>query len=136
MICGVKCRHPPRPQHVSLLLVAHIASPAKFPVISFTLSQRKSYAPSGVKLPSPHDVVTQTSPLHVSFAESVPSADAEHVVTTTVVATMMLHVKGIVKDIAVDSATGAADTPLYPVTLPWTLFTVQLKSLQVSFVAV
>ena len=106
------------------------------PVISFTLSQRESYAPSGVKLPSPHDVVTRTSPLHVSFAESVPSDDAEHVVTTTVVATMMLHVKGIVKDIAVDSATGAVDTPLYPVTLPWTLFTVQLKSLQVSFVAV
>ena len=32
--------------NVSLLLVAHIASPAEFPVISFALSQRESYAPS------------------------------------------------------------------------------------------
>ena len=56
---------PPRPQHVSLLLVAHIASPAEFPLISFTLSQRESYAPSVVKLPPPQDIVTQTSPMHV-----------------------------------------------------------------------
>ena len=43
------------------------------------------------------------------------SADAEHVVTTAAVATMVLLVKGTVKDIAVGSATGAVDThiPLY-----------------------
>ena len=35
---------------------------------------------------------------------------AEHVVTTVAVATMVLHVKGIVKDIAVESSTGAMDT--------------------------
>ena len=38
------------------------------------------------------------------------SADAEHVVTTTAVATMVLPVKGIVKDISVESSTGAVDT--------------------------
>ena len=37
-------------------------------------------------------------------------------------------------DIRVRSPT--VDTPLYPVTLPWTLFTVQLESLQVPFVPV
>ena len=40
----------------------------------------------------------------------MPSADAEHVVATAAVATMVLHVKGIVKDIAVESSTGAIDT--------------------------
>ena len=63
--CQMPTPPPPRPQHVSLLLVAHIASPAELPVISFTLSERESYAPSGVKLPPSHDIVTQTSPLHV-----------------------------------------------------------------------
>ena len=38
------------------------------------------------------------------------SADAEHVVTTAAVATMVLLVKGIVKDIAVGSSTAAVDT--------------------------
>ena len=49
-----------------------------FPVIGFKLSQRKSYASSGVKLPPPHDIATQTPPLHIGVAESVQSADAEH----------------------------------------------------------
>ena len=79
-------------------------------IIGFTLSQRESYAPSGVKLPPPHDIVTQTSPLHVGVAESVQSGHAEHVVTTAAVATMVHPVKEIVKDIAVDSSTGAVDT--------------------------
>ena len=39
------------------------------PIIGFTLSQRESYASSGVKLPPPHGIVTQTSPLHVGVAE-------------------------------------------------------------------
>ena len=56
-----------------------------------------------------HDIVTQTSPLHVGIAESVQSADAEYVVTTAAVATMVLPVKGIVEDIAEDSSTGAVD---------------------------
>ena len=38
------------------------------------------------------------------------SADAEHLVTTAVVATTVLPVKGIVEDIAVSSSTGAVDT--------------------------
>ena len=86
-----------------------------FPVIGFKLSQRKSYAPSGVKLPPPHDIATQTTPLHIGVAESVQSADAKHVVTTAAVATMVLPVKGTVKDIAVGSATGTVDShvPLY-----------------------
>ena len=49
-----------------------------FPFIGFTLSQRESYAPAGVKLPPPHDIATQTPPLHIGVAESVQSADAEH----------------------------------------------------------
>ena len=81
-----------------------------FPVIGFTLSERESYAPSGVKLPPPHDIATQTLPLHIGVAESVQSADAKHVVTTAAVATMVLPVKGTVKDIAVGSATGAVDS--------------------------
>ena len=68
------------------------------PVIGFTLSRRASYAPSGVKLPPLHDIATQTSPLHVG--------DAEHVVTTAAVVTMVFLVKGIVKDITVGSSTG------------------------------
>ena len=78
-------------------------------IIGFTLSRRESYAPSGVKLPPPHDIITQTSPLHVGVAESAQSADAEYVVTTAAVATMVFPVKGIVKDIAVGSSTGAVD---------------------------
>ena len=78
------------------------------PSIGFTLSQRESYVPSGVKLPPSHDIVTQTPPLHVGVAESVQSVDAEHVVTTAVVATMVLPVKGIVKDITVGSSCSRA----------------------------
>ena len=37
------------------------------------------------------------------------SADAEHVATTAAVVTMVLPVKGILKDIAVGSSTGAVD---------------------------
>ena len=66
--------------------------------------------PSGVKLPPPHDIAMQTHPLHVGVAELVQYADAEYVVTTAAVATMVLPVKGIVKDIAVGSSTGAVDT--------------------------
>ena len=86
-----------------------------FPVIGFTLSQRESNAPSGVKLSPPHDIATQTHPLHIGVAESVQSADAEHVVTTTAVATMVILVRGTMKDIAVCSGTGAVDThvPLF-----------------------
>ena len=68
--------------------------------IGFTLSQRESYAPSGVKFPPPHDIAMQTPPLHDGIAESVQS-DA--------VATMVLPVKGIAKDIVVGSSTGAVD---------------------------
>ena len=64
----------------------------------------------GEKLPPPHDIATQTHPLYIGVAESVQSADAEHVVTTAAVATMVLLVQGTVKDIAVGSATGAVDT--------------------------
>ena len=46
-----------------------------------------------MKLPPPHDIVTQISPLHVGVAESVQSADAKHVVTTSVVATILFPVK-------------------------------------------
>ena len=49
------------------------------------------------------------TPLHIGVAESTQSADAEHVVTTAVVATMVFPVKGIVEDIAVGSSTGAVD---------------------------
>ena len=45
----------------------------------------------------------------------MPFANAEHVVTTAAVATMVLHVKGIAKDIAVESSTGAIDTHLVSV---------------------
>ena len=62
--------------------------------------------PSGVKLPPPHDIATQTSPLHVGIAESLQSTDAEHVVITAAVITMVFPVKGIVKDITVGSSTG------------------------------
>ena len=38
--------------------------------IGFTLSQRESYASSGVRLPPPHDIVTQTSPLREQLHHS------------------------------------------------------------------
>ena len=78
-------------------------------IIGFTLSQRESYSPSGMKLPPQRDIVTQISPLHVGIAESVQSADTKHVVTTAVVATMVFPVKGIVEDIAAGASTGAVD---------------------------
>ena len=89
---------------------AIVKRPHQLKHIGFTLSQRESYASSGVKLLPPHDIVTQTSPLHVGVAESMQSADADYVVTTAAVATMVLPVKGIVEDIAVGSSTGAVDT--------------------------
>ena len=52
----------------------------------------------------------QLLPLHIGVAESVQHADAEYVITTAAVAMMVLSVKGIVKDIAVGSSTGAVDT--------------------------
>ena len=80
-----------------------------FPYIGFTLSQRESYAPSGEKLPPPHGIAMQILPLHVGVKESVQFAGEEHVVTTTAVATMVLPVKGMMKDIVVGSSTGAVD---------------------------
>ena len=38
------------------------------------LSERESYAPSGVKLPPPHGIAMQTLPLHVGVKESVQFA--------------------------------------------------------------
>ena len=63
-----------------------------------------------MELSPPHGIGTQTSPLHIEVAESMQSADEEHVVTTAAVATMVFPVKGMVKNIAVGSSTGAADT--------------------------
>ena len=85
-----------------------------FPVIGFTLSQKESYAPWGVKLP-PHDIATQTPRLHIGVAESVQYADEEHVGSIAAVASIGLPAKGTVKDIAVGFATGAVDmhVPLY-----------------------
>ena len=77
-----------------------------FPVIGFTLSQRESYAPSRMKLPTPHDIVTQTTRLHIGVAESVQSAPAEHVDTTAAMAATVFPVKGTAEDIAVGSSTG------------------------------
>ena len=43
VICGVTCRHPPpRPQHVSLLPVAHTASSSTPPLAMWTVSSRPS----------------------------------------------------------------------------------------------
>ena len=85
------------------------------PVLGFTLSHRKSYAPSGVKLPPPHCVVTRTHPLHIEVEESVQSADPEYVVSIVAAATTVLPVKGTVNDITAGFATGSVDThvPLY-----------------------
>ena len=52
----------------------------------------------------------QTLPLHVGVKESVQFADAEYMVISAAVATMVFPVKGTVKDIAVCSSTGAVDT--------------------------
>ena len=93
--------HPPRHQLVHLQLDAVSALQ--------TLSQGGSDAPSGLKLPPPHDIAMQTPPLHVGVVESVQSAEVEHVVITAAVATMVLPVKRIVKDIVVGSSTGTVD---------------------------
>ena len=60
-------------------------------------------------------MATQAPALHIRVAESVQSAEAEHVVPTAVVASMVLPVKVTVKDITAGSAAGAVDThvPLY-----------------------
>ena len=50
-------------------------------------------APSGVKLPPSHDMATQEPAQHIGVAESVQSADAEHVDTTAAVASKVLPVK-------------------------------------------
>ena len=43
------------------------------PVIGFTLSQRESYAPSRMKLPSQHGIAMQTLPLHVGVKDFISS---------------------------------------------------------------
>ena len=54
-------------------------------------------------------MATQAPALHTRVAESVQSADAEHVDTTAAVASMVLPAKVTVKDIAAGS-NGAVDT--------------------------
>ena len=73
-------------------------------------TQRETYAPTGVKLPPSHNMATQAPALHIGVAESVQSADAEHVDTTAAVASMVLPAKVTVKDIAAGSTAGAVDT--------------------------
>ena len=60
-------------------------------------------------------MATQARALHIGVAETVQSADAEHMDTTAAVASMVLLVKVTVKDIAAGATTGAVDTdvPLY-----------------------
>ena len=70
----------------------------------------ESYAPSGLKLPPPHGIAMQTLTLHAGVKESMQFAEVGHVVTTATVVTMVSPVKGMVKDIAVGSSTGAVDT--------------------------
>ena len=65
-----------------------------------------------MKLPPPRDIVTQISPLHVGIAESVQSADAKHVVTTAVMATMVFPVKRIVEDIAASTGAVVRELPV------------------------
>ena len=60
-----------------------------------------------MKLPHPHGIAMQTLPLDIGVKEF---AGEEHVVMTTAMATMVFPVKGMVKDIAVGSSTGAVDT--------------------------
>ena len=55
-------------------------------------------------------MATQAPALHIGVAESVQSADAEHVNTTAAVASMVLPAKVTVKDIAAGSTAGAVDT--------------------------
>ena len=62
------------------------------PVNGFTLSQRESYAPSGVKLPSPRHPDVNTRAAHWS-RDTVQSAEAKHVIPTAAVATMVLPKK-------------------------------------------
>ena len=54
-------------------------------------------------------MATQAPALHIGVAESVQSADAEHV-DTTAAASMVLPAKVTVKDIAAGSTDGAVDT--------------------------
>ena len=46
-----------------------------------------------MKLPPSHDMATQAPALHIGVAETVQSADAEHVDTTAAVASKVLPVK-------------------------------------------
>ena len=69
---------------------------------------------SGMKLPPPHGITTQTLPLHIGVAELMQSADAVHVAMTATVATMVLPVIGTPKDVAIGSATGPVDTHVPP----------------------
>ena len=86
----------------------------------YTLSQNESYAPSGMKLPPPHDIATQTPPLHVGIADSMQSVDADHMIATAAVATMVLPVKGIVQDITVGSSYSCSCRCRFLAwTLPW-----------------
>ena len=55
-------------------------------------------------------MATQAPALHIGAAESMQSADAEHVDTTAAVASMVLPAKVTVKDIAAGSTAGAVDT--------------------------
>ena len=56
-----------------------------------------------MRLPPPHDIITQTSSLHVGVAESAQFDDAEYVV-----ATMVLPVKGIVKEATATTSSALA----------------------------
>ena len=62
-----------------------------------------------MRLPSPRGIAMQTLPLHVGVAESVQFAEAEYVVITVAVATMVFPIKGTVKDITVGSSTEAVE---------------------------
>ena len=53
---------------------------------------------------------TKAPALHIGAAESMQSADAEHVDTTAAIASMVLPAKVTVKDIATGSTAGAVDT--------------------------
>ena len=62
-------------------------------------------------------MATQAPALHIEVAESVQSANAEHVDTTAAVASMVLPAKVTVKDIAAGSTAGAVDTNV-PLNIP------------------
>ena len=55
-------------------------------------------------------MATQAPALHIGVAESVQSADVEHVDTTAAMASMVLPVKETVQDITAGSTAGAVDT--------------------------